>query len=78
MAKIKVELEPGEDILSADEALFKALDHHRSGDAHLRESFDDPAMVDLSKRLFQAHEDIYEDMINEINEALDEDYQDGY
>lgn len=77
MAKLKIELESGEDILEADEAIFKALNLHRTGDAHLRESFDDPAMVDLSQRLFKLHEDVYKDLIQEINAALDEDYTDG-
>ena len=77
MAKVKIELDKDEDILEADETLFKALNHHRNGDAHLTESFDDPAMVDASRKLFKVHEDIYKDLIQEINEELDKEYMDG-
>lgn len=73
--KVKVLLDKNEDELDAHIALEKALNLHTSGDIHIRESFDDPAMVDLSQRMNSIHEDIYQDMIREINEELDKEFE---
>lgn len=77
MARVKILLEPGESALDADHALHKALEHHASGDAHVEHGFGDPAMVDLSQRADQAHAKMYNEMIREITELLDEEYSDG-
>jgi len=75
--KVKIKLEGKETVLEAEELLFKALSLHRSGDVHLNESFDDPVMVDISNKMEKIHEDIYQEMMDEVIEALDEDYN-GY
>lgn len=75
MAKIKVLLEKGETSLDADLALQKALELHTSGDVHARESFDDPAMQDVSKKLEAVNKVTYANMIKEIIAALEEDYR---
>ena len=76
--KVKIYAEGDETPEQAEEALFKALSAQRNGDAHLNESFDDPAMVDLSRRLAEEHKKIYQDLVQEINDAIDEEYNDGY
>lgn len=72
MPKVKIQLNKHETIEEADEALLKALLHHVNGDVHLKESFDDPAMVDISQRMADMHEKVYKEMLQEIIEALDE------
>ena len=74
MAKVKILLEKGEDEIDAHVALTKALDLHNSGDIHLRESFEDPAMIDVSQQMMKVHNDIYTDMIQEIQDELDKEY----
>lgn len=75
MPQVKILLEPGETQEQAEEILLKALKHKQSLDPE--ESFGDPAMTDMSHKLFKAHADMYPDMIAEINEALDAEYLDG-
>lgn len=77
MGKVKVLLEAGEDRVDVDNELHKALEHHVSGDVHMNESFEDPAMVDASHHMKRVHDQIYNEMIREIIDALDEDYTDG-
>lgn len=74
MPEVKIFLEPGEDEVDAQNALIKALDLQASGDTHLKESFEDPAMVDISDYMKKVGEDIYEEMIEEINNELDKEY----
>ena len=74
MTKVKIFLEKYEDELDAHIALSKALDLHNSGDIHVRETFEDPAMIDVSQQLDKAHKDIYTDMIREIQDELDKEY----
>lgn len=78
MAKIKVILENGETILDADNKLLKALNHHASGDIHIKESFEDPVMIDVTHFMESEYQKIYKDMIQEINDVLDEEYANGY
>jgi hypothetical protein len=75
--KVKILLEQGETIADADQALFKALSHHASGDAHDGEAFEDPAMVHLSQRLEEMHANMYVAMTREIEAVLDEEYSHG-
>lgn len=77
MPKVKILLEKGEDILEADESLRKALNSHVNGDVHLRESFEDPAMIDASNRFEDIHSKQYKLMVEEIIAALEEEYNDG-
>ena len=77
MAKVKILLEPGETLRDAEDSLAKALAHHNSGDVHSSHSFQDPAMVAVSKEIIQIHDRIYQDMLSEIFEALDKDYSSG-
>lgn len=74
MAKVKIFLEKGETLADADNALFKALNHHASGDVHLRESFDDPAMVDAANRMEELFKKQYKEMIDEIIATLESEY----
>lgn len=74
MAKVKVILEKGETKADADEALFKALNLHASGDIHVTESFEDPAMIDTTNVLKDKYEKIYADMIQEIFNELNKEY----
>lgn len=73
MAKVKIFLSPGETQQDVEEVLFKALNHHNSGDVH-QENFEDPAMTDLVHKLESTHKKIYSEMLQEISETLDEDY----
>lgn len=74
MAKVKIFLEPGETVEDAESSLLKAMNHHNSGDVHSSHSFTDPAMVDVSHRLINLHDKIYDEMLQEIFMALDKDY----
>lgn len=74
MAKVKILLEPGETELDAHEALSKALEIHNNGDTHVKESFEDPAMIHLSQRMDKIHEMIYKDMVQEIIDELDKEF----
>lgn len=74
MAKVKIILEKGETQHDAEQALVKALNHHSSGDVHSSHSFQDAAMVDTANRMEEIYKKIHQDMIQEIGEALDEDY----
>lgn len=75
--RVKIILEDGESELDAANSLQKALEFHSSGAAHDDESFDDPAMVDMARKMEEIHSRIYTDMIREINELLDEEYSNG-
>lgn len=72
--KVKIILDKNETVEEAEELLFKALDLHRTGEVHTRESFDDPAMVDIEDRVLKSYSDMHKDMLEEISEALDEEY----
>ncbi len=74
MAKVKIFLDKDETMQEAEESLFKALNHHSSGDVHEEESFADPAMTDLFNKLQQLHKTIYAEMLMDINDVLDQDY----
>lgn len=64
--------------LELQEALQKSIKNHARGDAHINESFEDPAMLDLYEQIVKNYEGIYLEMIREIVEALEEEYSDGY
>ena len=74
MPKVKVLLEKGETQSDADEALLKALNHHASGDVHVTESFEDPAMVDVTHVMETEYNKIYAEMIQEISDELDKEF----
>lgn len=74
MAKVKIFLEKGESMADAEEMLSKALKLHSSGDIHVEESFDDPAMIHAAERMQNIHEDIYDDMLKEILEEINKEY----
>lgn len=78
MAKVKIFLEEDETLQEAEDSLFKALNHHNSGDVH-GESFQDPAMVSVANKLEDLHSKMYHSMLQDIFEALDQDFsQNGY
>ncbi len=74
MAEVKITLDKDETELDAHIALSKALDLQNSGDTHIRESFEDAAMIDASQQMAKVHDDIYTDMMQEIRDALDQEY----
>lgn len=74
MAKVKIFLDKDENIHDVENDLLKALGHHSSGEIHDLESFEDPAMVDVSNKMEREHSKMFQDMINEIFLTLDEDY----
>jgi hypothetical protein len=78
MPKIKVILEKGETAFEADNLLFKALNSHNTGELHEGDAFDDPAMQDLINRVEAEHAKMFKEMMSEINDALDEEYHNGY
>ena len=77
MTKVKVIAEKGESLDEAEEKLYKALNAHRTGDLHT-EDFSDPAMKDLVERMTLKHEIIYKEMMDEIFEVLDEEYNGNF
>lgn len=76
--KVKIFLEGNETIQDAEEALSKALEFHKLGEVHVNESFEDPAMEDVENRLEVLFNKMYQEMLQEVSEALDEEYQNGY
>lgn len=74
MATVKIILDKEETELEAQILLHKALSHQLGITSEVEESFDDPAMIHLSQKLEETHAKIYQEMLTEILEALDEDY----
>jgi hypothetical protein len=74
MADIKIILKKDETIEQVDNLLFKALDLHASGDVHLEESFDDPAMISTFDQLEKTQKQIYMEMLEEIFMEIDKQY----
>jgi hypothetical protein len=74
MPKVSVLLEDGENELTADAVLRKAIDFHLKGDVHARESFEDPAMVDAGAKFETIHSEAYDKMVAEIIETLESEY----
>lgn len=74
MGRIKIFVEDGETVESVENDLFKAISHHISGDAHNGESFEDPAMASVAEKMISAHDQMYKDMIKEINEELEKEH----
>ena len=77
MAKVKIILEKGETDRDAEDALLKAITSHNTGEAHV-EGFDDPAMNDVTNKMEELHKKMYQEMLEEINEALDSEYRNGH
>ena len=73
MTKIKILLDKNETPEEAEEILYKALNAQRNGDIHT-EDFSDPAMVDVVSVMEKFHKYIYVDMMREIQEVLDREY----
>jgi len=78
MAKIKIFLDKGETLQEAEDMIFKSLQHHNTGDVHSSHKFEDPAMVSVSERMEETYKKIHQEMMQEINEVLDEDYAKRY
>ena len=74
MAKVKIILGKDEKLEKVESDLLKAMNFHVSGAAHDHESFQDPAMRDVAERLESLHEKMYKQMLVEIFEALEGDY----
>jgi len=76
MTKVKIIAGKGESVEEAEEKLYKAMNSHRTGELHT-EDFQDPAMKDLVQRMINKHGDMYKDMLDEIFNELDKEYN-GY
>lgn len=72
---IKIIIPKDLDIFEADEVLYKALSMQAKGDTHMTESFDDPAMVDVSHKMLDLHDKMYKEMLAEILETLEDEYK---
>jgi phosphopantetheinyl transferase (holo-ACP synthase) len=68
--KVRIELEKGETREDAKEALLKALNSQRNGSAH-GDQFPDPAMEYMANKLKKRYNEIWTEMLQEINEELD-------
>lgn len=78
MAKVKIILDSGESIQEAEDSLVKAITSHDRGEAHT-DGFEDPAMQSVVNRMEEIHKKLYQEMLAEINEALDKEYsKNGY
>ena len=77
MTKVKVIVEKGESLDQAEEKLYKALNSQRTGDFHTEEH-DDPAMRSLVLKMKDAHAEIYAEMMQEIFEELDKEYNGNF
>lgn len=75
MATVKIYLEGNETVEQAEEVLFKALTQKQELDP--KESFTDPAMIDVQEVLIKAQGEIYQRMLNRIFDVLDEEFQEG-
>lgn len=74
MAKVKIFLEDGETLRDAEDSLVKAISHHSSGDVHSNQTFQDPAMEAIADKMISIHSKIYQEMLQEIFEVLDQEY----
>lgn len=72
MATVKIILEEHETEEDANNLLLKALLHHESGGEH-RESFHQPAAQDVFNKMILEHEKMWQHMLKEINQVIDEE-----
>lgn len=78
MSKVKIILDSGESIQEAEDSLVKAITSQDQGQSHT-DGFEDPAMQSTVNRMEEAHKKIYQEMMQEIFEALDKEYsKNGY
>lgn len=75
MSKVKIFLGKNETIEDAELDLFKALNHHVSGEVHQSDNFEDPAIKASADQLEIIHKKIYKEMIDEINLELEKEYK---
>lgn len=73
MPNVKIFLDKDETPEQAEDLLFKAMEAQRNGEIH-QDEFSDPAMRDLLDRMQKLYKDNYEEVIQEIMKALDEEY----
>ncbi len=74
MAKVKILLEKGETEREAEDSLLKAITSHNNGEVHT-DGFADPAMNDVVAKMQDIHNKMYQEMIQEICDALDSEYE---
>lgn len=74
MSKVRIILDPDENVEEAEADLRKALSFHVTGEVHEGESFVDPAMVDINAKMSKLHEEAYQAMLKDIFQLLDKDY----
>lgn len=75
MAEVKIFLDKDETVEDVESDLFKALNHHISGDVHTEDKFEDPAVQHTAETMQETHKKIYQDILNEIFTELDKDYE---
>jgi hypothetical protein len=73
MPNVKIFLDKDETPEQAEDLLFKAMESQRNGDIH-QDEFSDPAMRDLLDRMQKIYKDSYDELLQEIMEALDKEY----
>lgn len=72
MAVVKILLEDNETPEEAEEMLLKALTHHSAGGEH-KEDFTQPAARDVVHTLLNEHSKMWNNILKEIFEVIDED-----
>ena len=76
MAKIQIFLDKDETPEQAEDLLFKAIESQRNGELH-QDEFSDPAMKNALDRMEKIYKDNYAELLQEIMQALDEEYDNG-
>lgn len=72
MARVKILLDKGETIDEAQESLIKAFQSHAAGEAH-REDFQDPAARDVFNFMINKHNEMWQEILDEIAIELDKE-----
>ena len=67
--KIKLVVPKGVTTEEADELLYKAIKTKR--EASSTESFDDELVAEFAEMLVKAHQEMYDDIVNEISKVLE-------
>lgn len=74
MAKVKIFLEEGETREEVEESLAKSVNSQNSGDVHAQDTFQDPAMDDVAETMISSFSQIYQEMLQDVFQVLDQEY----
>lgn len=75
MKKIKIIAPKGMTAADIEEYLESAVELKKSEKVHMTESFEDPAMIDLSERVIAEFTKQYDEMLTEISAVLEKEYE---